>query len=393
MTDDAMYVMTPIEVAWGYLVGHTGTLPPPRDNTLSPRQALEAVLLNAMLRSPCGVAFSGGRDSSMLLAVATHVARREGLPEPIPMTWVFPEAPATEESSWQEMVVRHLRLADWQRIELRDEFDVVGPLARSILEKDGVVWPPTLHGDLPLMEAVRGGTLLDGEGGDEVLGVEFHRVAPLTALLGRQRPPLRWGKVRSALGAAAPETVRRKYARRRYRAKVPVTWLRPAALDALYDAVADNEAAQPLSFAVSVQRVPRRRTQVHLAHNRRILARRYDVDVSSPLLHPEFVHAVARDGGWLGRGDRTAVLRRLIPDLLPDAMLARTTKAGFREAFNARHTREFAESWTGDGLNEELVDTVEIRRIWRSGRGIAPTAALLQTAWLADHQVNKRLTG
>jgi asparagine synthase (glutamine-hydrolysing) len=125
-----------------------------------------------------------------------------------------------------------------------------------------------------------------------------------------------------------------------------------------------------------------------MAHNLDVLAHRQDVKAWSPLLHPEFVNAVSRDGGRLGVGDRTTALRALIPDLLPDAVLARTTKAIFNEAYNARHTIEFAESWSGDGLDEEMVDPAELRRIWLSGRGNALTAALLQTAWLADHARN-----
>jgi asparagine synthase (glutamine-hydrolysing) len=83
---DELYLMSPIEIAWGYLVGHSGSLQQPSDTTTDPRQALEQVVRNALQRPPCGVAFSGGRDSSLVLAVATHVARRDGLPDPLPIT-------------------------------------------------------------------------------------------------------------------------------------------------------------------------------------------------------------------------------------------------------------------------------------------------------------------
>ena len=107
---------------------------------------------NALLRPPCGVAFSGGRDSSAVLAVAAHVARRDGLPQPIPITKVFPDVPTAEEGSWQESVVRHLGLDDWQRVVIHDELDLVGPLATANLVAHGVVWPPTIHGDVPVVE-------------------------------------------------------------------------------------------------------------------------------------------------------------------------------------------------------------------------------------------------
>ena len=130
--------------------------------------------------------------------------------------------------------------------------------------------------------------------------------------------------------------------------------------------------------------VPTRRTQVLMARNRRILAERRDVAMMSPLLHPDFVHAIARDGGVLGRGTRTDVLRLLAPDLLPDQVLARTTKAAFTLCYLSCHTREFAARWTGAGVDSELVDPEELRRMWLSDRPPAPTAALLQSAWAAE---------
>src|SRR5699024_7618158 len=176
-------------------------------------------------RPPCGIAFSGGRDSSAVLAVATHVARRDGLPEPVPITRVFADVPESEEGEWQELVIRHLGLTEWQRLHLTDELDLLGPLARPNLERYGVVWPPTVHGDIPLMEVVRGGALLDGEGGDEVLGVEAHRIAGLTNFLHSPRP-LRWPRVRSALGSVAPRAIRRRHIHQQTDEAVPTPWLR-----------------------------------------------------------------------------------------------------------------------------------------------------------------------
>jgi asparagine synthase (glutamine-hydrolysing) len=130
--------------------------------------------------------------------------------------------------------------------------------------------------------------------------------------------------------------------------------------------------------------VPRRRTQLLGARNRQILAQRRDVDFSSPLLHPDFVHALARDGGVLGRGDRTAALRALASDLLPDDVLSRSSKASFTRCYMNNHTREFAARWTGNGVDDQLVDPDELRRIWLGESPAAPTAALLQDAWLAS---------
>lgn len=385
MTGPGVYRMTPMEVAWGYVPGTTEPVPsvptgPPDGPPTGPREALERVIRSALLRPPCGVAFSGGRDSSVVLAVATHVARRDGLPDPVPITRVFPAVPSTEEDGWQELVVRHLGLSEWHRLELDDELDLLGPVATRQLRRHGVIWPPTVHGDVPLLEPVRGGSLLDGEGGDEVFGVEAHRIAPVTRLVHRPRP-LRWSRIRSALGTFAPRRIRAAHVRRQWQ-DADLAWLRPPARTALLDAIARTEAASPLSFATSVRTVPRRRTQVLLARNRRVLARSYDVEVASPLLHAEVVEGLARSGGWLGRGDRTAVLRALVPDLLPDEVLARTSKTVFDGAFQGRHTRTFAQGWDGSGVDTALVDPEELRRWWVGDQGNALTAALLQTAWL-----------
>ena len=62
------------------------------ETAATPRAAFEAAILPGLRRSPCLVSFSGGRDSSAVLATATAVARREGLPLPVPITHRFPSA-------------------------------------------------------------------------------------------------------------------------------------------------------------------------------------------------------------------------------------------------------------------------------------------------------------
>ncbi len=385
------YLMTPIEVAWGYIFGTVpaGAAPAVGAPSTSPRRALEEVVRPLLARTPCMVAFSGGRDSSLVLAVATHVARRDGLPEPVPLTRVFPSDAETHETDWQEQVIRHLGLAEWERLEIHDELEVISPLATDILDEFGaVVWPPTLVTYVPLFDVARGGSLLDGEGGDEVLGDAEHRIGRVARLVRRPRT-LRRDRIRRALGALAPAPVRSALARRRIDAELPTPWLRQSARDGLIEAIADEERSRPLRFSASVRHFARRRPHVLGLRARDALAERWSVTCSSPLMEPAVVDALGRAGGVIGPGDRTAVLRSMASDLLPDSVLSRGTKADFTSSYMGPIARRFAEGWDGSGVDLELVDPEPLRRVWSVGPPHAMTGALLQSAWLAQHGVSR----
>src|SRR5687767_11444455 len=94
--------------------------------TTGVREVLEELLVPALSRTPCLVAFSGGRDSSALLAMATRVARRARLEPPVPITLRLKKHPRTWESEWQEETVRYLGLDDWEIISLDYELDTLG---------------------------------------------------------------------------------------------------------------------------------------------------------------------------------------------------------------------------------------------------------------------------
>jgi asparagine synthase (glutamine-hydrolysing) len=374
--------MSPTEIVCGYVFGTVEERLAAVTGPADPRQVLERVVREALLRPPCGVAFSGGRDSSAVLAVATHVARRDGLPDPVPVTKIYSGVTDADESSWQEKVVVHLGLQDWHKVVIHDELDYIGPLARHHLVEHGVLWPPPLATDVPVLEPVSGGSLIDGEGGDEVLGDAIHRIAPLARLLRHPRP-LRWRRVKPALASMGPARLRRQRTRSFWNADA-TPWLRPAGRDVLVSALDEADRPQPRSFATSVRLVPRQRHHVLLARNRRYQARRWDVDISSPLVHPDVVEALAAQGGFLGPGDRTASLRALVPDLLPDEVLARTNKAVFTNCYMARYTQEFAAEWDGTGVDPDFVDAEALREHWIGDQRHVLTAALLQQAWLAS---------
>jgi asparagine synthase (glutamine-hydrolysing) len=163
--------------------------------------------------------------------------------------------------------------------------------------------------------------------------------------------------------------------------------LRDPARRARLAALEAQERDASLSYATSLLTVPRRRSQALAGHNRGLLAEPYDVSVVSPLLDPTFVRAMAVDGGFLGRGDRTAVMRRLAGDLLPNAVISRTTKAFFGGTYWGWQTRKFADAWSGRGVDTDLVDPDALRALWRSDTHNPLSSALIQAAWLADHSV------
>ncbi|HEV2369924.1 MAG TPA: hypothetical protein VGR90_08600, partial [Acidimicrobiales bacterium] len=119
-----------MEVAWGEVTGFDAVAPAMPSGNECPLSALESAILPALLRRPCVVAFSGGRDSSAVLAAAVNLARRLGLDEPVALSRSYPRAPAADETTWQEMLVRHLGLAEWVTVE-SDDLDLLGPVGAT----------------------------------------------------------------------------------------------------------------------------------------------------------------------------------------------------------------------------------------------------------------------
>ena len=142
MTDVALDAL---DVASGMVIGslaRAGAWPGSGD--AEPLAAVEAVVLRGLLRPPCLVSFSGGRDSSALLAVAVDVARREGLDRPVPITARFGVDEA-DEQSWQETMVTHLGVRDWLRVDITDELDLLGDIGATFLRRHGLRYPQNTH--------------------------------------------------------------------------------------------------------------------------------------------------------------------------------------------------------------------------------------------------------
>lgn len=373
--------MDPLEIAGGWINGYDVDPLPPGPHA-DPRQVLDQILLRYLIRSPCMIAFSGGRDSSALLAAAVATARRQGLPLPIPVTLTYPRAPDADEASWQRQVLDHLGLTESVVLVVHDEHDPVGPIATRLLLRHGIMWPPNFAPTWRMMDLARGGVLLTGEGGDEVFGLK--RITPLTKVLkvrGRVDPRIYPYAVR----ALAPAWVRRRTAlQHRYRRP----WLRETVEALLACRDADDVVAYSLHAGRHAWQFATRRCARRGYETVRTLGSEIDVEYVQTFGEPDFVAAVAAAAGFWGWTGRTATMRRLFGDLLPRAVLERSTKAVFTDAVFTEYTREFARQWNGYGVDTALVDPRALRENWLSACPHAPSMALLQQAWLASRRID-----
>jgi len=371
-----MTQLTELEIASGLVLGTMpGTpLPPAR---LEARHALEQAVLPALERPPCLVSFSGGRDSSAVLALATHVARREGLPLPVPATNLFPTVEHADEGEWQERVVRHLGLDEWIRLEHERELDCVGPVAAGVLSRHGLLWPFNAHFHAPLLQRAAGGALLSGVGGDELLLIS-NRSRWIELLRGRARP-----QARDALRlgfALSPRPVRR-WARSR-RVPIDFAWLTPAAQRTIARTWADEQVRQPRRWRDVVDWVRRLRYIEVGTGSLATLAADDDVRIVHPFLDPTFVAAIAAAPRSRRFETRTQAMTHLFGDLLPADLLARRTKASFDGAFWNEPSRTFVSGWDGSGLDHEVVDVDALRAEWSTDSPDPRTYTLAQALWL-----------
>ena len=349
-------------------------LPPPSGASL--RGALESRLLEALRRPPCLVPFSGGRDSSTVLALADSLARAEGLPAPIPITHRFPGVEETEETEWQEMLVARLGSTDWVKLTWTDELDIIGPYAARVLRRHGQVMPFNAHFLSPMAERARGGSLLTGIGGDELFGPVDRRV--LAALLFSRRRPRR-----SELTKLAAELAPARIRIARASAKHPFqafSWLRPDARAFLAKEFA-RTYAMPLRWDASIDLMWRTRYVQCSRSTLAALGGDHGARVSAPFLDPALLSDFAAVAGARGLGKRESSLPALVGDLLPPELLDRRTKSTFDSVFFNRHARAFARAWDGAGLDHNLVDPEALRSEWSRERPNPNTFSLLQMAW------------
>lgn len=381
--------LRPLEVATGLAGGLDRDVAPlGRATELSARKALETVLREALCRPPCLISFSGGRDSSSLLAAAVAVARREGLPDPIPATLIFPSVGEADEEEWQTLVLDHLGVAeDWQRFRITDELDAVGPAAQALLRRHGLFWPCNLHLHVPIFEVAAGGSIVTGFGGDEIAQTsEILRSERMLA--ARSIAGIR--DLRSLAFRLSPAPLRFLAELPRSRgATSHVTWLSPRGQRAAALAYAAESASIPLGWGRILRRYVWRYRYIRVCKaNFEIVGETYGVRVIHPFVEAPVLQSLAATNPFTGLGDRAALLHALVGDLLPRRLIERTTKAVFTDPLWTQTALAFAAEWSGRGLDERLVDPKKVRATWLTEPRNALSTTLLQAAWLADHGGN-----
>lgn len=320
------------------------------------------------------VCFSGGRDSSAVLALAAHVARRNGTELPVPITLRFPGHPETDERAWQELVVRHLGLTDWIVID-RPDADVLSSEITALLDEWGLFYPSQVGSYMPVLEAAAGGVVFSGEGGDESLGGWRFRAV---------HHPLAWGP-REAFREAAvatlahgPAPIRRWYVGR----TGALPWLTPLGRAAVIGEMAKRSEAEPLAWSSYLAWAFARRSW-HIARaTLERIGERNHCRLVHPLADEHFLAALQHEWGWRGADDRTLAMQQLVGDLLPAAIVERDDKAVLAPLFIGDASRAFIEQWDADGLDDEFIDSDRLRAAWLRRYPYVGSLSLLHQAWL-----------
>ncbi|MGH9172105.1 MAG: hypothetical protein ACRD0Z_14750 [Acidimicrobiales bacterium] len=322
-----------------------------------PVSALEDAIRPALVRPPCLVSFSGGHDSSLLLSLATRLARREGHALPVPITWRFTDAPDAEESEIQDAVVGALELEDWVRLQAGDDLDFVGPVALNVVAQHGLLFPGNAFLHAPLFEQATGGSLITGYGGDQVLGRVWRRRRP-------------WWLAELDQGGDS------------------FGWLRAAGRRRCVRSQARERHAVPRAYEVRGRWKAGRRNVACARQSFRLIAEHYGCTPVHPLLDEAFVEALERSGLTPhSAGGRAVLVQALFGDLVPHACTVARPKANLRQVFWRRHTQELVSHIDTSELASRVVDAAGLRREWDKPEPHTRTALLVQRAWLMSNGI------
>jgi hypothetical protein len=373
--------LTELDLATGVLLG-TRPLPPlppaPRDMSL--KQVMMDATESGMTDGPFFVAFSGGRDSAAALALTTVTARARGYPDPIPITLRYPGVQGEGDVERQELVVRHLGLSDWERVEVHDELQIVGPIATRVVRRLGVLWPANAFTLVPLLERARGGTLRIAGGSTDFFA--FWRWAPLSDVLAGHRRPTR-RDLGLLMATILPVRARAAIARRRG-IPPPMPWLRRDAERRARELITGRSAKVPLRFDRAVHTQFTHRCSEGAIRSMQALADDVGTRIVQPYFNARCISAIAAAGGARGFGNKARCVEAVLGDLLPAEALQRGDSPVMSRVLFGHYTRDFAERWSGKGLDDSLVSPDALRAIWLGEEHDWRTSGLMQLAWLSD---------
>lgn len=380
--------LSPIEVATSRPIGLDRSRPVLEESAAAtPHAAFRDTVRAALEHGPCVVSFSGGRDSSAVLATAVSVARAEGLPLPIPATLNFPGIEESHESEWQDLVLKHLGVTERLQYSLSTEMDALGSSAREMLQAFGLVWPFNTHLHGVMCRDAAGGTLLTGFGGDEIAMSATTRWAA-RALSNRRTLTPR--KVVSIAHYGSPRPIRYLLdlpANRPDRQQFP--WLtRKGYLLATHAGAADSSTI-PMGWGKVLREwIPRSRYFEMVKQSMGDLGSLHDVRVHHPFIEPSVLQAFAHHSPFTGPSGRRAIMELLVGHLLPPEVITRTSKASFTPSLWNGESREFARSWDRTGLDETVVHPEIVRAQWLVPEPTVHSISLLHQAWLHANRVS-----
>jgi hypothetical protein len=309
----------------------------------------------------------------VVLAAAARAARVHGVDAPVPVTLRFPGDPLSLEDDYQRLVLDELALSDWIVLEPGSELDILGALSTELARRHGSLFPFNAHFAGYMLRHCGTGTLLTGLGGDEVMTP--HPLLEVGRMAAAKRPP--------SLALARTYAATR-YPRRagRYLNAFRRPWLTPQAIEAHTARLVAEVEAWRVHAGNHLREVASQSRWLALAVDAmHRIAGGFGMTIEHPLLDHGVVEALARQRGFTGGTSRSEITRLAFAELLPPALIERTTKASFSEVFWTDLARTTWRDLPLDRIDQNLVDVDRLAEEWSTGRATSPTATSWRNTW------------
>ncbi|MCA1841452.1 MAG: hypothetical protein LC723_14205, partial [Actinobacteria bacterium] len=371
--------LTAVEVASHMVLGGSLIANSINTDAEDPVKSLEAEILIKLQSGDCYVSFSGGRDSSTILATGARVAKAHRLRPPVPVTLRFASDPASHESEWQDGLVNSLGLDDWKVIDMEHDLELLGPWAERSIREFGLTFPSNAYLHMPMFEFARGATLMTGLDGDGLFG--SWRWRSHSAIRNRQRKP-RPREIPGMVHAMMPAGMRAAIGH--VNGKMDIHWLKEPFRSRLRKQWVDEVSREPSHWARWVEWFAGRRYLTLATSSLQRLASLSDTRVVHPFLSQRFLSSIAAKAAPGGFGNRTEAMKMLFGGVVPDEILERSSKARFVSSLWGPKTRQFIQDWDGSGIDVAVIDEQALREEWANTEPNFATSLLVQQAWLAS---------